>query len=400
MRKLAFLVVGGAVWLLVGAMPAFADNGPHMTTAGTMTDRCAGCHRMHTAQGAKLLVTEQPALCYTCHGSGTTGAGTDVQNGVGYGNTYPTQTRGAKVGALRGGGFEYALINASAPVGLVSGSAALPTGLGVLSLASSNPTNSNHSIDNSPQKVWGNGAVNGTPDANGSATVNMTCSSCHGVHGSRTRPVYRLLSSNPSRNPSITSCSSTSLTVIGSPGCTKTVAAVPGPPTYPANTVVCTTDGTTTTCTSTAFPTCTVLSGPSSPYTVCSPGAVYIDDPNSSTKVYTTSDYWQVADANDTNYIAKASAFCSNCHTRYMATDSLDSGDATFKYRHQSDGVAQTVGKTRPTCIQCHLAHGSNATAGAVSDTVKNPDGTASTVGDSKLLRVNDRGICQMCHNR
>ncbi|MHB1475102.1 MAG: cytochrome c3 family protein [Dermatophilaceae bacterium] len=113
-------------------------------------------------------------------------------------------------------------------------------------------------------------------------------------------------------------------------------------------------------------------------------------------KVYTTANYWQVAAANAPGYIANVSAWCTTCHTRYLSSDGgANTGDAIYTYRHKSN--ATTAGG--PSCIQCHVSHGSNASMGTVSNGVTNPDGSTAT-GDSRLLRIDNRGTCQMCHNR
>ncbi|MHB8187257.1 MAG: hypothetical protein ACYDDU_14525, partial [Dermatophilaceae bacterium] len=148
-------------------------------------------------------------------------------------------------------------------------------------------------------------------------------------------------------------------------------------------------------------------------------GVVFADTqtfPNTVTKIYTTGNYWRVSDDYDSDYITNVSAWCATCHTRYLATGSMTttttgqtttttynapgstaSGDAVYAYRHRSDG--QMLGM--PSCIQCHVAHGSNASMGTVSNGVTNPDGTpTATVGDSRLLRIDNRGTCQMCHNK
>jgi predicted CXXCH cytochrome family protein len=124
-RKLALLIVGGALWLFVGALTVLADGGPHNLannsgTAGLAGD-CASCHRAHTAQAPDLLREELPGLCINCHNG--TKATTDVQNGVQY---VPTGTAGvyqdtAVLGALRGGGFSYALIDSSNAARLMYG---------------------------------------------------------------------------------------------------------------------------------------------------------------------------------------------------------------------------------------------------------------------------------------
>jgi predicted CXXCH cytochrome family protein len=54
----------GRVWV------ATANGGPHGDYLA-LTDDCAGCHRVHTAPGARLLFAQTNALCFTCHdGSG------------------------------------------------------------------------------------------------------------------------------------------------------------------------------------------------------------------------------------------------------------------------------------------------------------------------------------------
>ena len=43
-------------------------------------------------------------------------------------------------------------------------------------------------------------------------------------------------------------------------------------------------------------------------------------------KVYTTANYWQVEDTNAPAYIANVSAWCSTCHTRYLAAEASAGG--------------------------------------------------------------------------
>jgi hypothetical protein len=78
-----------------------------------------------------------------------------------------------------------------------------------------------------------------------------------------------------------------------------------------------------------------------------------------------------------------------------------------FTYRHRGNSVKNTNVTNlvsypnqvnSPNCIQCHVAHGSNATMTKETLGVNFP-GT-STVEDSALLRISNRGVCQMCHNK
>ena len=102
----------GAVWLILAAVPALADGGPHVTainngSLGLNADSCAGCHRAHTAQGPFLInAADEKALCLTCHGSAGAGATTDVASGLQYRLTrdsWDGPARGAAEWRLRHG---------------------------------------------------------------------------------------------------------------------------------------------------------------------------------------------------------------------------------------------------------------------------------------------------------
>jgi len=293
----AFVVM---LTVTVGGGSASADSGPHVQGAGATADGCAGCHRAHTAQAAKILVADQPALCYSCHGTGGTGSDLDVQNGE------------ARTGstALRGGGFDFALIDTD--------DATLPptSAIGVLGVAAA--VTSGHTIDGTAETVWGNGGIN---SGAGSSTFNLACGTCHDPHGNGE---YRILRPSPP----------------GSGG-----------------------------------------------------GGQNVTD--EVTKVYDTTDYF------DVSYLdASISGWCTQCHTRYLASsgaEGTDSGDAIFAYRHRSDGSG-----TAPTCLKCHTSHGTNAvtTTGGESEGVPWPDGAGASGENSRLLRMDNRGICQKCHNQ
>jgi predicted CXXCH cytochrome family protein len=393
MKRLLFLLVGSAVIVAFGGAPAFADNGPHVQhvwTAGTTytvdntvgTDRCAGCHRAHTAQGTYLLKQEQPGLCFTCHGSGATGASTDVVDGAGYtsdGQT-PDATRapGGTVGALRGGGFQFALLNSAAPqkeVYLTSTGSLRSKNQHIYALTAGGPTTSAHTVNGTDVTAWGNGAVSATA-AYGS-TVQLECTSCHDPHGNGN---YRILKGIPDQ--------SGTTTAVNIPDATGKV--------YVTNDYWETGDSNTP--------------------------AVSVTTTNATTGVTTTTEY--------DSFTYNIAAWCTTCHTRYLAPSGsykTDSGDAVYKYRHRSDalkrlpndgtyadlptGSTLVKGGGGANCITCHVSHGSNATMGDVSKTVPNPDGTDAYVntnngsgatpvlGSSRLLRVDNRGMCLMCHS-
>ena len=160
MKRFALLVAAGVLWLFVAALPAFADGGPHIMSVSNGTTAlngdCASCHRAHTAQAADILTTSMPALCTNCHNG--TKATTDVIDGVQFntgsllasnGNTIGGTSNtvlasySTVLGALRGGGFSYALM--STPNRLVTGGQYLltitsPTGTFDLTLTSGGTT--------------------------------------------------------------------------------------------------------------------------------------------------------------------------------------------------------------------------------------------------------------------
>ena len=74
------------------------------------------------------------------------------------------------------------------------------------------------------------------------------------------------------------------------------------------------------------------------------------------------------------------------------ASWNTDSGDAIFMYRHSNS--------SNKPCTTCHVAHGSNAQMdGIYSANERYPGGIVGMVGDSRLLKLDNRGTCQMCHD-
>jgi predicted CXXCH cytochrome family protein len=138
------------------------------------------------------------------------------------------------------------------------------------------------------------------------------------------------------------------------------------------------------------------------------------DIPSADNKIYTTTNYWRADDHNyiatggtavplTTNgqsaFIANTSQWCTTCHTKYLAANStsrkFNSGDSVFTFRHTSGAYIENS----PDCMQCHVAHGSNAVMnGTYSSTLKDP-GAVTGTNDSRLLRVDNRGVCLFCHD-
>ena len=406
-KKLLLLGVGSALMFTmagVGTAQADTSGNIHRSTAALAGStqlvsvggsRCAGCHRAHTAKAEYLLKQAQPALCYSCHGA--LGSVLDVVDGVD-----PNAAVGAD-SALRGGGFEFALIDSagasktlSAP-DLVTGKSTRTSTVPVLTTLPQ-PVTSRHQIDGTTTgTMWGNGAisdtVNGPLDA-GKAGVKLECGSCHDPHGNGN---YRIL--KPVPNDAATSAVTAKAAVAAVPASAPgVVPVVVGSPAIPAVAAVAA--------------------------VVVLPVAI----PDAIAKVYTTGDYWSVADRNvptvaggvapiagqTDGYITNVAQWCTTCHTRYLAgsgswknalTDAGGKVDATFTYRHRSDSISKG-GVSTPNCIQCHVSHGTNVAMSGSAASAANPAGlvpsaagTPSAVGTSRLLRVDNRGTCEMCHN-
>ena len=391
MRRWTILLAGAGVWLFLLAVPAFADGGPHIAsvnngTMGLTSDNCAGCHRAHTAQAEYLLKEEVPDLCLTCHGTGTLGATTDVEEGVQYAPaTDGSRNTSTVLGALRAGGYLYAHIASGSAARVATASNSLrgkvPVASGGAAVTSKHMSITGGTVG---ATVWGNGADNS--GAGGTTTLN--CTSCHNPHGNGN---YRILNPLPAGD-----------------GGTMTAATTPAP----------VTDG--------ALGTADVNGRyPTRNYTVIAVKGT--EGTDSSFLLYasqvqgtysnTAGDYFhrsvpwnETVSANKMNdapngkpstFNGQITTWCTQCHTRYLANDTTNipqltnSGDAIFAFRH---------GTSRTPCTTCHVAHGSNAQMTGFNSTHENVPGggadpSATANPDSRLLKVDNRGTCQMCHD-
>ncbi|HFD38253.1 MAG TPA: hypothetical protein ENJ31_00160 [Anaerolineae bacterium] len=341
MNARLFLIAGLLALLCLPTGLALADNGPHGGYTAT-TDACAACHRAHTAPAAQLLLANTPDLCYTCHGSGASGADTNVTDGL-----YTPLNR-----SLRAGGFT----NVYMDVDL--------TGPQTLAVTS------NHEDSGGSNTVWGYGAISAVADP-GVTGVALTCTNCHNPHGnagSGGTATYRILKGNNASNTELF------------------------------------TDG-----------------GGTTEYAT-------VDIPDEATKQYYTDANGTYAHDHGSNvggvYInAALTAWCAQCHSRHKPLNleaapsesgHTDSGDAIFAFRHATN-IEDNLGCSSchsfshgnfmppyPACTTCHVAHGTGARMGTLSDNVPWPDGTTTPAGDarSSLLRLDNRGVCQDCHNK
>lgn len=400
MRRLMLLIAGASIWLFLFALPVFADNGPHVAgNFGKTPAACASCHRAHSASAANLLVNAQPALCYQCHGTGSIQATTDVQDGSLSGNG---------TSALRGGGFSFALINTSTYTGSGFGGLAIGT-------TTATATTSHHSLTGAVS-MWGNGPINATQ--NFGTVTTLTCGSCHDPHGDHT---FRILKPAPS-DSGIANFSFETGYANGGRVYVSDVASFTG-----------------TSYTTTNYG--VIDPGNTSQNNVVpatQPATLYNGDgwnggpQDSSTIAYSpTTKNWYG------NWTNLSSQWCATCHTRYLAptgSAGVSSGDAVFNFRHAIYGLidpnapgnvgASISGSTTlwlttggatpvgtidsstlshgPKCLLCHVSHGSDAAMASSITSLTSPgiNNPTTPALDSTLLRLDNRGVCQSCHNK
>jgi len=387
----ASLVAAVALWLCVAAFPVRADGGPHVAAlnsgASTLTaDTCAGCHRAHTAQGSLLLTAASDnALCLTCHGATGSGATTDVMTGVQYAiGSSGIDRGGTQLGALRSGGFDQARIASGTPARVLQTGGAsrqwANVGVGAPQDVTSAHLNLPENALNAPAVAWGNGANL----AGVGPTVSLGCTSCHNPHGNGQ---YRIL--NPV--PTLTASAGV-YSPVAAPGALVTDSPLINPATGNPET---------------RNYTVIQVRGPSY--------LLYASQVVSGQYAASSGDYWHVrvpwnssTAANDAPngipinagplvaFDTQITAWCSACHTRYYSVSAFDpSGDDVYTYRHQ------TV--SNQACTTCHVAHGSNAAmTGTFSGAFPYPGSTPSVPNlspSSRLLKVDNRGTCQLCHD-
>ena len=204
------LLAAGSLWLFLAAVPVFADGGPHVSSANSgvsslAADGCAGCHRAHTAQGEMLInAPSEEELCLTCHGAASTGATTDVMTGIQYAIGAGGLRGGTELGALRGGGFTQARMDAGNMTRLayirgvdattgadqISQRPKVPVG-GAENVTSAHISNAANGL-NLPHVAWGNGAAG----SGAGPAAEVTCASCHNPHGNGQYRILNVLREN------------------------------------------------------------------------------------------------------------------------------------------------------------------------------------------------------------
>lgn len=413
-KKLMLLLALTALVAL--ALPAvasanFAIHGNYITD----DDACAGCHRAHTSiatvtwsdtaanEHSALLVSsasEMWEFCYACHDASSQGADTNVQEGVYEGTLY-----GDQFAVLNGGGFESLDTSAVTSTHMYKGSSWGAYGGGFTGAG----------------QTGANGQIAGA-DVGESVPIKMDCASCHDPHGS---PNYRILKSyangnyvggyQPSGNP-----------------------LDPNP------------DG---------FVSSVETGWPINGFRLHTEYPDY--QPNYTTPMYAKGYDMTATVAGDgvtgLDAAKGMSGWCSGCHSTYLrptetftksdgstysASASIynagDGGGLRLRHRHPINVALDTYNAADKSsmiitdnvlplahsldesgspsnesgdwidCLTCHRAHG---TASTMSGFASNA-GAASIVGtdslphnlfpasESALLRRDNRGVCEACHNK
>jgi predicted CXXCH cytochrome family protein len=397
-KKIAWILIAAAmIAVVVAPGVALANMGPHGGYIEN-TEACAGCHRAHTAPSSitwvdttgaaksALLLSDSSQVylfCLTCHDSTSQGADTNVLDGV-----YEGTANGTSGADLISGAF-----GREDRVGGVPG----------VFDGHNNPVTSTHTMNGQSWGAWGGGAFGSTStvDATGNyptllGTGNkivMDCGTCHDPHGSSN---YRILKDVVN-----------GVAVGGYSGS----AADPDP---------------------TPFVVSNETGYPVGGFRLhLSYNAGYVAN-------YTTPQYAKAPGGDTSKGMV---GWCVGCHTTYAEkTTTYNAGDGFgFVDRHKHPmnvplsnfkgpralsiasltlPLAHDIGASHPLvnsssdwidCLTCHNAHGASTIMTGyanVADPVNDlrPDtglsGGVPPTNDSALLKMNNRGVCEACHNK
>ena len=404
-RKLVLtlaIVALAALFVPTAAFANFAIHGNYVND----TDACAGCHRAHTSVSSitwqdaavpannhsGLLVSSATSMyefCYACHDTQGYSADTDVRDGVYYG------TANGKTGAiLNGGGFESFDGVAVTSKHVYSGTSWGAYGGGYAGAG----------------KVGADGQIVGENQGE-SNQIKMDCATCHDPHGSSN---YRILKAYVNGN------------YVGG----YQPSADPQNPTP---------DG---------FVSSVETGWPDQGFKLHKPYPAY--QPNYTTPMYAKG-YDRLASgaAGAVNPAKGMSGWCSGCHSTYLgdSTQVFTKADGT-QYQslastyNAGDGAGLALRHKHPInvplsaynaadkasmittdalvlplandlsekgtpkksdsdwieCLTCHRAHGTAAVMkGEAAKSTVLPFVSATP---SALLRLDNRGVCEACHNK
>lgn len=416
------LLTAGLLFALPSAAFAnFAIHGNYVTD----TDACAGCHRAHTSvssitwtdsaagdEHSALLVTsatEMWQFCYACHDATSQGADTNVQQGIYEGTLY-----GDQGGVLNGGGFDSLDVAATTSTHMYKGSSWGAYGGGYFG------TGSNFAADSSNAGQGPDAFMTGTGNS-----IKMDCATCHDPHGS---PNYRILKTVVNGN------------VVGE----YTPSGNPADPDP------------------NGFVSSVETGWPTNGFRLHTAYPAY--QPNYTTPMYAKGyNMTQATQANGATGLNSAkgmSGWCAGCHSTYLGEvqtftkpdgstyqsvsatyNAGDGGGLSLRHKHPINVELTTyngpdkasmivTGTTLPLahgideqgspdseatdwieCLTCHRAHGTAANmtgyaSNAGADTVLDTDGIArnqfpaQNAVPSALLRHDNRGVCERCHNK
>lgn len=389
----AFMLVPGV------AQANFAIHGGYVAD----TDACAGCHRAHTSvspmmwtassdgsQHSALLVSDATLMyqfCYACHDAAGDGADTNVQDGVYEGDLYGTEN-----GDLNGGGFDtYKGVTVSS-THLYSGETSWGAYGGGVRGASADPRSDPASGATGLLDPANPILVTGTGEE-----IPMDCASCHDPHGSSN---YRLLKDEVYGNR------------VG--GYTGNFANSVDPTPTPFVTSV-----------ETGYPTGGFRLHID--YSKVGPRVTTPYVPDYTTALYAKG---QVdADMPDVAAAKKGmTGWCVGCHSTYLSKESTYAAESwggfTERHRHPVNvpltnfkGVRSVITtsvlplandpgeRAQGTgdwidCLTCHRAHGTSAQMEGYAAFLYDIQPAYAGSEISALLRLDNRGVCEGCHNK
>jgi hypothetical protein len=203
-KRISLVLLAACVFVLVASGTAFANFGPHGGYTQD-TDGCADCHRAHTSfstlgwkdlkgvqRTSALLISDAAQMtdfCYACHGDAAPGASTNVEMGI-Y-DSGPSGGAGAAPGTSWSDGTEIFAATNSSYDATLNGGGFLRVGPEAKTVMSAHdmpfgatPADSVNANDKVGSLVmWGGGDSLTT-------LSSFRCTDCHDPHGSSN---YRLL---------------------------------------------------------------------------------------------------------------------------------------------------------------------------------------------------------------
>jgi predicted CXXCH cytochrome family protein len=415
-KRIAFVLLTACAIVFATNGVALADFGPHGGYASD-TDSCAECHRAHTAtsnvtwtdnqggQKTALLISDSVSMtdfCYACHGDGAVGAATDVESGY-FEGANSTVTHSSDEATLNGGGFAR-----------IGGLAGTPNSKTVMSSHGVTGNGSLFALDAFVR--WG--------DANNSVLTPMaafTCTDCHDPHGSSNYRILKDVVNGQTVGGYVGTTDTPNPWVIsnedGYPqgGFKKRTAGMADIAAYVPNYTsaqyaknVASTKSTSAWCGACH----TVYVQPDSTYNYQGK----IAGPLGATS---TLYHRHLVD------VALSVGTAASPEDRALITQLVDDpglplemgkGQTAVGFSYSTPGAQIWDDRGNVSCLTCHRAHGTQATMSGWAATSLGADGLPRTqpsstlpladkqgvdpTFDSALLRYDNRGVCERCHNK